>query len=174
MSDYYVWVYILESRDRRYWTVGAARNLVECFEQYAPEPSETFPDRLVAVYRFSMPREQNDGLGARHPDCIRYEKKIAAQWMRRVGSEWHNVVSILGTFQKGDREPAETRGVAFPVVCFCGYPAELRTAQAGHKYYCCCRRNRGWILEKPLPDFIAVEAHKSCGFYAWSQLYAPR
>lgn len=166
MDTYYTWVYILESPDGGHWTVGAARDLTACFEYYRAESSPHFPSRMVALYRFAMSEEENDGLGASHPASVRYEKHIAAQMMKRVGSEWHNVISLLGQFEKGSRKPPEVHEEPFPTVCFCGYPAELRYSMQGRPYYSCCRKNRGWLTTKPFPNFLGIEAHKTCGFYS--------
>ena len=171
MSRYFVWIYVLESRDRRHWTVGAARNLAACFEQYAPKQDDAFPNRLVAVYKFCMPRDLNDGMGASHPHVVSYENHITGQMMRRVGSEWYNVNSTLGIFRREDAMPEEMKRGAFPVTCFCGYPAELREGKNGGQYYCCPRNHRDWILREPFPDFICVEATRACGFYAVAKLY---
>ena len=54
-------------------------------EQYAEERHEAFPSRLAATYRFGMPRDLNDGMGAQHPEVLT-ERFMAAQMMRsRVG-----------------------------------------------------------------------------------------
>lgn len=171
-DDYYVWVCVLESRDRKRWSVFAARDLSRSLEQYTPKDSDNFPNRLVAVYRYSMPKEINDGMGAKHPACIEYEHFIAAQMMKRVGSEWYNVISTLGKFLKSDTFPEKMNRVDFPIMCFCGYPAELRYTKTGQQYYSCCRRNREWIRDRPLPSFINLECTKQCGFFAHRSMYS--
>ena len=166
----HAFAFILESPDRRHWDVRSAINISEKLEvlSYTDDPS--FPCRLVAAYRIEIPREYEE-MGTQYPDVIACESVLAEKMMRRVGREWYNVKSRLGVFKEGDPYPRQLLKKSFPILCFCGYPAETRKSTNGSNYYSCPRKNRQWMLEEPFPEFIRLEATKCCGFFSWAQFY---
>ena len=162
----YVWVYILQSHNNYVFTVGAARNLVRAFELYEYRDSPDFPCILIATYRVYLPEDEALELGADHPLCTHLERDITLKVMKRQGSRWYKVCSQMGIYNEHSPMPKELIYTSFPILCYCGVPAELRKGQDGNEYYSCPRRSRDWTRNQAFPRFIVNRAANRCGFYA--------
>jgi len=153
------WVYVISNDAETYFYVGVTQRLFKRLYEHSKSSGALATksyeyDKLVALYDAGYVDEITTEDRLRKEDLVTLQlMKLVPNWYKVRGGRWttHGI-------SKQYKSPKETREVPMPVVCDCGFPAELY----GNTYMCSLRKN-DWIYQFDL----ALYQNEPCEFRIW-------